>query len=199
MADSLDLTMFSYSVIHPLSLDVNLLSIYSKHTEYIFSLPCWLKYANYTPSWKIADTVPEIADIVPIRPGLSLSTYNSCVQHANLSFICPILYFLLTILYWQTIHFISENIEWCNEPFTFDELLQSLNNSHDTTGGPDKIQYELLKHLPNKSKECLLQIFNTIWDLVISPYSCHTQAIIIPIPKPGKVNTDPDSFNQLLL
>ena len=33
--------------------------------------------------------------------------------------------------------FTSENKECYNEPFTFDELLQSLNNSHDTAVCPD--------------------------------------------------------------
>ena len=36
----------------------------------------------------------------------------------------------------------SENKECYNEPFTSDELLQSLNNSHDTAVGPDQITIE---------------------------------------------------------
>ena len=36
----------------------------------------------------------------------------------------------------------SENKKCYNEPFTSDELLQSLNNSHDTAVGPDQITIE---------------------------------------------------------
>ena len=49
-------------------------------------------------------------------------------------------------------NFTSENKECINEPITFYERLQSLNNSHDTAVDQDQIHYEILKHLPNKSK-----------------------------------------------
>ena len=94
--------------------------------------------------------------------------------------------------------FTSENNEYYNEPFTLDELLQSLNNSHDTAVVPNQIHYQILKHLPHKSKECLLQIFNKNWESGHFPLSW-SQAIVIPIPKPGKDNTHPNSFNQLYL
>ena len=41
--------------------------------------------------------------------------------------------------------FTSENKECYYEPFTFDVLLQSLNNSHDTAVHPDQIHYQILK------------------------------------------------------
>ena len=62
----------------------------------------------------------------------------------------------------KLLDFTSENKENYNEPFTLDELVQPLTNSHDTAVGPDQIHYQILKHLPRKSKECLLQIFNKV-------------------------------------
>ena len=39
-------------------------------------------------------------------------------------------------------------------------FLQFLYNSYNTAVDPDQIYYQILKHLPRKSKECLLQKFN---------------------------------------
>ena len=76
--------------------------------------------------------------------------------------------------------FTPEIKECYNESFTFDKLLQSLNNYHDAVF-PYQINYQILKHLPGKSKVCLQQIFYKILD------SSHfllswSLAIIIPIP-----------------
>ena len=56
----------------------------------------------------------------------------------------------------KSLLFTSEIKEFYNEPFTFEELLQSLNNSYDTAVGSDQIHY----HLPRKSKECLFSANN---------------------------------------
>ena len=71
--------------------------------------------------------------------------------------------------------FTSEKKECDNEPFTLDELLQSLNDSYDTAVGPDQIHYKILKHLPNKSKDCLQQLYNKIWELKILLCPRHRQ------------------------
>ena len=76
------------------------------------------------------------------------------------------------------------------------EVLQSLNNSHDTAVVPDQIHYQILKHLLRKSKDCLLQIFNTIWESSNFPLSW-AQAIVISIPKPGKA--DPNYYRPIAL
>ena len=68
--------------------------------------------------------------------------------------------------------FTSENKYW-NDPSTFDELLQSLNNYQDTE--VDVIHFQILKHLPSKSKECPLQIFNKIGTVAISLCLGHGQ------------------------
>ena len=64
--------------------------------------------------------------------------------------------------------FTSENKECYNEPFTFDELLQSLHNSHDTAVGSNQIHYKILKHLPSKSKDYLLHIFKKFLGKVVN-------------------------------
>jgi potassium voltage-gated channel Eag-related subfamily H protein 8 len=75
--------------------------------------------------------------------------------------------------------FTPENNECYNEPFTYDELLESLEKSHDIAVGPDQIHYQILKHLPKPSKEYLLYIFNNIWEGGDFPPSW-SQATIIP-------------------
>ena len=76
--------------------------------------------------------------------------------------------------------------------------LLSMNYSHDTAVGPDQILYQILKHLPNNSKECFLQSFNKIWEGGNFPLSW-SQAIIIPIPEPGKDNTEPNNYRPIAL
>jgi hypothetical protein len=44
----------------------------------------------------------------------------------------------------KPLDFTPENNECYNEPFTYDELLKSLEKSHDTAVGPDQIHYQLL-------------------------------------------------------
>ena len=70
--------------------------------------------------------------------------------------------------------------------------------SHNTAVGPDEIHYEFLKQLPSCSLDFLLQAFNEVWVSGKFPASWK-QAIIIPIPKPGKDNTDPSNYRSIAL
>ena len=81
--------------------------------------------------------------------------------------------------------FDTDNLENYNVPFTIRELHDALKKSHDTATGPDKIHYQLLKHLPRDSCMVALDIFNDIWASGEIP-ECWKQATLIPIPKPGK-------------
>ena len=63
----------------------------------------------------------------------------------------------------QNLNLSSENVEVYNIPFSMHELKDVLRRAHDTSAGPDKIHYQLLKHLPNSSFLLLLNIFNIIW------------------------------------
>jgi len=96
------------------------------------------------------------------------------------------------------INFTSNNKENYNKPITIDELKQSLRKAHDSAAGPDDVHYQLLKHLPDTSLLFLLDIFNNIWETGNFPASWR-DAIVIPIPKPGKDNTNPSNYRPISL
>ena len=56
------------------------------------------------------------------------------------------------------LNFKSSNNEEYNNPFNLDELKDAISKSHDTATGPDEIHYQMLKHLPLKSLQTLLDI-----------------------------------------
>ena len=85
-----------------------------------------------------------------------------------------------------------------NELFTLHELKQALQKSHDTSPGSDTVHYQLLKHLPEQSLLLLLFVFNTIWITQDFPNSWR-DAIIIPIPKPGKDSSNPCNYRPIAL
>ena len=78
------------------------------------------------------------------------------------------------------------------------ELKQAIKISRDTSPGIDTVHYQLLKHLTEDSLLLLLYIFNHIWLTQDFPTSWKT-AIIIPVPKPGKVLSDPGSYRPIAL
>ena len=69
---------------------------------------------------------------------------------------------------------------------------------HNTAVGPDEVHYEFLKQLPSCSLDFLPQAFNEVWVSGKFPTSWK-QATIIPIPKPGKDNTDPFNYRPIAL
>ena len=73
----------------------------------------------------------------------------------------------------------SSNHEKCNLPFTFSELIDALHKSHDTAAGPDDIHYQILRQLPNRTLETLLNILNDIWITGKFPKD-ESKATIIP-------------------
>ena len=85
-----------------------------------------------------------------------------------------------------------------NRPFSLSELTDCIMKSHNTAVGPDEIHYEFLKKLPSCSLDFLLQAFNEVWVSGKFPTSWK-QATIIPIPKPGKDNTDPSNYRPIAL
>ena len=96
------------------------------------------------------------------------------------------------------LNFKSNNLEDYNQPFSLSELTDCINKSHNTAVGPDEIHYEFLKQLPSCSLDFLLQAFNEVWVSGKFPTSWK-QATIIPIPKPGKDNTDPSNYRPIAL
>ena len=55
-----------------------------------------------------------------------------------------------------------------------------------------------MKHLPDSSLSVLLKTFNDIWETGNAPKSLE-EATIIPIPKPGKDNTNPNNYRPIAL
>ena len=51
----------------------------------------------------------------------------------------------------QKLNFKSCNNKKYNTTFTLSELVDAIKISHDTATGPDKIHYQMLKHLPKNS------------------------------------------------
>lgn len=96
------------------------------------------------------------------------------------------------------LNFESENKENYNLPFSLDELSDSLQSANDSAAGSDDIHYQILKHLPDSSLGCLLDIFNYIWKKGSFP-KCWSEAVIIPIPKPNKDHTDPTNYRPIAL
>ena len=94
------------------------------------------------------------------------------------------------------LYFKSNNDEHYNKDFTIKELRKTLKKCHDTAVGSDDIHYQFLKHLPLRSLESLLRIFNHIWHTGILPDSWK-EAIVIPIPKPGKDSTNPANYRPI--
>ena len=90
------------------------------------------------------------------------------------------------------------NDEYYNREFAVDELKSSLSRAHDTVEGPDKIHYQLLKHLPPESLSLLLDIYNYIWQSGNFP-DYWSEATVIPIPKPGKDHSDPNNYRPIAL
>ena len=96
------------------------------------------------------------------------------------------------------LNFNSNNNEQYNKDFTIKELKKALKKCHDTAVGCDDIHYQFLKHLPFRSLDSLLRIFNQIWHTGILPDSWK-EAIVIPIPKPGKDYTNPANYRPIAL
>ena len=77
-------------------------------------------------------------------------------------------------------------------------MRKALKKCHDTAVGCDDIHYQFLKHLPFRSLDSLLRIFNKVWRTGILPDSWK-EAIVVPIPKPGKDSTNPGNYRPIAL
>ena len=86
------------------------------------------------------------------------------------------------------LNFKTSNTEEYNTPINLVELKEAINKAHDTATGPDEVHYQMLKHLPPKSLQALLDIFNDVWETGTFPESWELSTII-PVPKPGKDHT----------
>ena len=96
----------------------------------------------------------------------------------------------------RNLKFSSDNSETYNQSFSLSELKDALSKAHDSSPGPDDIHYQFLKHLPDSS--VLLKTFNDIWETGDTLKYCK-EATIIPIPKHGKDNTNPNNYRPIAL
>ena len=150
------------------------------------------KPRNFKPTKKNDFTV--ITDKRDIANALAKQlAYNSSSKHCSEQFVKH-----KRIQEKKKINFSSSNNEFYNKAFSTDELKSSLNRAHDTAEGPDKIHYQLLKHLPADSMSLLLDIYNYIWQSGDFP-PCWSEATVIPIPKPGKDHSDPNNYRPISL
>ena len=78
------------------------------------------------------------------------------------------------------------------------ELNFALHHASNTQPGPDKVQYNMLKHLPEVAQQHLLDIFNKMWIETFIPQKWK-EATIIPIPKPNKDHSDPTNYRPIAL
>ena len=85
-----------------------------------------------------------------------------------------------------------------NEKITRKEMDSSLDNSTDSTPGPDGIHYSMLKNLSEKGKIFLLEFINKIFDAGKLPKKWKV-AYVIPILKEGKNPLSPDSYRPIAL
>ena len=96
------------------------------------------------------------------------------------------------------LNFKLNNNEHYNTDFSLKELRKALKKCHDTAVRCDDIHYQFLKHLPFRSLDSLLRIFNQVWHTSILSDSWK-EAIVIPIPKPGKDSTNPANYHPIAL
>src|SRR5688572_21885651 len=90
-------------------------------------------------------------------------------------------------------------IEALNENFSFKELKDAIRSSKiNTSPGDDKIPYEFIKHLHKNALKILLVLYNQIWTENQLPDDWH-HAIILPILKPNKNATSPESYRPISL
>ena len=78
------------------------------------------------------------------------------------------------------------------------ELNVALKSCKSGAPGEDGIHYDIIKKLPESSKQIILDMYNKSWDKGIIPESW-AEATIIPLIKPNKPAKDPSSYRPISL
>lgn len=94
--------------------------------------------------------------------------------------------------------FIPDSNHPINNDFSYVELELALTKCNGRSSGPDKVSYGMLKNLSPQAKSLLLQVFNTMWQSRSFPESWR-HSHVIPLLKPGKSSTSPDSYRPISL
>ena len=91
----------------------------------------------------------------------------------------------------------SEN-NFLVKSFTMQELTSAIFSRKDSAFGLDGVPYIMLKKLSSEGLEILLNIFNNLWVNNDIPSSWR-QDCLIPILKPDKLRSNPDSYRPIAL
>lgn len=94
--------------------------------------------------------------------------------------------------------FASSDLLDYNVDFTLDELHSALSSVKSTSPGPDRIHYYMLKRLPEAALLYLLRFYNVLWSHNFFPDEWR-QAVVLPIPKPGKDHSCPLNYRPIAL
>ena len=76
--------------------------------------------------------------------------------------------------------------------------MDSIKKSNHSAVGPDEVNNEFLKQLPDESVKCQLKLYNNIWMNGTFPETWR-QSIIVPIPKSGKDTSNPQNYRPIAL
>jgi potassium voltage-gated channel Eag-related subfamily H protein 8 len=98
----------------------------------------------------------------------------------------------------NSLDFTPENNECYSEPFTYDEMLQSLEKSHNTAVGPERIHYQLIKHLHGPAKECLLLFLTLSGKVAIRHLPGHWLQLSLSLNK-ERITRDPNNYRPIAL
>lgn len=94
---------------------------------------------------------------------------------------------------------IVDEMEVLNKRFDINELKQAIRSAkNNKSPGDDRIPYELLKHLHKDALKVLLLFYNEIWQEGKMPTDWK-HAIIMPILKPNKEASHPESYRPISL
>lgn len=98
----------------------------------------------------------------------------------------------------HNINFNTNIEEHYNVPFALVELRSALSSAGDTSPGPDRIHYLMLKNLPEDAQSYLLSFYNRLWATKYFPEEWQISTVI-PIPKPGKDHSSPENYRPIAL
>ena len=92
----------------------------------------------------------------------------------------------------------EENEDLLNKTFTMTEMNRALRKTKMTAPGKDQVCYIMISNLSEAAKGILLELYNRVWKEGKLPESWK-EAVIVPIPKPGKDSSNPENYRPIAL
>ena len=90
----------------------------------------------------------------------------------------------------------EENEDLLNKTFTMTEMNRALRKTKMTAPGKDQVCYIMISNLSEAAKGILLELYNRVWKEGKLPESWK-EAVIVPIPKPGKDSSNPENYRPI--